>query len=49
MDGTGIGIGMLLGISMGMSSDYKIAIEKGSNLVRVGSAIFGDRDYLKNQ
>lgn len=32
-------------LSMGMSGDYKIAIENGSNLVRVGSAIFGDRNY----
>jgi pyridoxal phosphate enzyme (YggS family) len=30
-------------LSMGMSSDYMIAIEEGSNLVRVGSAIFGSR------
>lgn len=30
-------------LSMGMSSDYKIAIEKGSNMVRIGSLIFGDR------
>ncbi len=34
-------------LSMGMSSDYKIAIEEGSNLVRVGSLIFGERDYSK--
>jgi len=32
-------------LSMGMSSDYKIAIEEGSTLIRVGSAIFGHRDY----
>ncbi len=32
-------------LSMGMSGDYNIAIEKGSNLVRVGSAIFGERNY----
>ena len=32
-------------ISMGMSGDYKIAIEEGSNMVRVGSAIFGHRNY----
>ncbi len=32
-------------LSIGMSGDYKIAIEKGSNLVRVGSAIFGERNY----
>ena len=31
-------------ISMGMSNDYKIAIEQGSNMVRVGSAIFGQRN-----
>jgi uncharacterized pyridoxal phosphate-containing UPF0001 family protein len=27
-------------LSMGMSSDYKIAIEEGSTMIRVGSAIF---------
>ena len=32
-------------ISMGMSGDYKIAIEEGSTMVRVGSAIFGHRNY----
>jgi len=32
-------------ISMGMSDDYSIAIEEGSTLVRVGSAIFGKRNY----
>jgi pyridoxal phosphate enzyme (YggS family) len=30
-------------ISMGMSSDYEIAIEQGSNMIRVGSTIFGGR------
>ncbi|MES2113060.1 MAG: YggS family pyridoxal phosphate-dependent enzyme [Bacteroidota bacterium] len=30
-------------VSMGMSSDYKIAIEQGSNMVRLGSTIFGQR------
>ncbi len=30
-------------VSMGMSSDYKIAIEQGSNMVRLGSTIFGER------
>lgn len=30
-------------LSLGMSSDYKIAIEEGSNMVRVGSIIFGER------
>lgn len=32
-------------LSMGMSSDYKIAIEEGSTMVRVGSSIFGRRNY----
>lgn len=32
-------------LSMGMSDDYPIAIEEGSTLVRVGSKIFGDREY----
>jgi len=30
-------------ISMGMSADYKLAIEEGSNMVRIGSLIFGER------
>lgn len=30
-------------LSMGMSGDYQIAIEEGSNLVRIGSSIFGER------
>ena len=33
-------------LSMGMSGDYDIAIQKGSNLIRVGSAIFGARNYI---
>jgi pyridoxal phosphate enzyme (YggS family) len=33
-------------ISMGMTDDFKIAIEEGSTMVRVGSAIFGSRQYL---
>lgn len=32
-------------LSMGMSDDYKIAVEEGSTMVRIGSAIFGNRDY----
>ena len=32
-------------LSMGMSGDYEIAIEEGSTMVRVGTAIFGDREY----
>lgn len=34
-------------LSMGMTSDYPIAIEEGSTIIRVGSAIFGARDYSK--
>jgi len=32
-------------LSMGMSGDYNIAIACGSNMVRIGSAIFGERNY----
>jgi len=32
-------------LSMGMSMDYKIAIEEGSTMVRIGTAIFGERKY----
>ena len=32
-------------LSMGMSGDYEIAITKGSNMIRVGSKIFGERNY----
>lgn len=34
-------------LSMGMSDDYPIAIAAGSTMVRVGSTIFGERDYSK--
>jgi len=34
-------------LSMGMSGDFEIAIEEGSTMVRVGTAIFGERDYTK--
>lgn len=37
----------LTDLSIGMSSDYLIAIEEGSNMIRVGSAIFGERNYIK--
>ena len=33
-------------LSMGMTADYKIAIEEGSNMIRVGSLIFGERKAL---
>ena len=32
-------------LSMGMSHDYPVAIEEGANMVRVGTALFGPRDY----
>jgi len=34
-------------LSMGMTNSYKVAIEEGSNMVRVGTAVFGKRDYEK--
>ena len=34
-------------LSMGMTGDYQIACEEGSTMVRIGSAIFGDRNHLK--
>jgi len=33
-------------LSMGMSGDYKIAIEEGATIIRVGSLLFGERNYL---
>lgn len=35
-------------LSMGMSGDYEIAIEEGSNYIRIGTYIFGERDYSKS-
>lgn len=35
----------LPGLSMGMSGDFEVAIEEGSTIVRVGSAVFGSRNY----
>ena len=34
-------------LSMGMSGDYQLCVENGSNMIRVGSTIFGARDYTK--
>jgi uncharacterized pyridoxal phosphate-containing UPF0001 family protein len=34
-------------LSMGMSGDFELAIEEGSTMVRIGSAIFGPRVYQK--
>lgn len=36
-------------LSMGMTGDYKIAIDEGSNMVRVGQGIFGKRNYNNNK
>jgi pyridoxal phosphate enzyme (YggS family) len=36
-------------VSMGMSHDYKIAIEQGANMIRIGSSIFGERNYSKTK
>ncbi|MFT4737925.1 MAG: pyridoxal phosphate enzyme (YggS family) [Cyclobacteriaceae bacterium] len=33
-------------LSMGMSGDYKEALENGSTMIRIGSAIFGERNYV---
>lgn len=35
-------------LSMGMTSDFEIAIEEGATMLRIGSAIFGERDYTKD-
>ena len=32
-------------LSMGMTNDYQIAVEEGATIVRVGRAIFGEREY----
>ena len=34
-------------LSMGMSGDYLLCVEEGSNMIRVGSTIFGERTYVK--
>ena len=34
-------------LSMGMTNDYEIAVEEGATILRVGTAIFGERDYTK--
>ena len=34
-------------LSFGMSSDYKLAVQEGSTMIRVGSSIFGERNYNK--
>ena len=37
---------MLTELSMGMSHDFEVAVEEGATLVRVGTAIFGERQYV---
>ncbi len=36
-------------LSMGMTNSYKIALDEGANIVRIGSKIFGERDYGKDR
>jgi pyridoxal phosphate enzyme (YggS family) len=36
-------------LSMGMSNDYEVAIEEGATMIRIGTSIFGDRDYTYNK
>lgn len=36
-------------LSMGMSNDFEVAIEEGANIVRIGTGIFGKRDYSQRQ
>ncbi len=36
-------------LSMGMTGDYEVAIEEGATMIRVGTGIFGDRDYPGNK
>ena len=35
-------------LSMGMTNSYKVALEEGANMVRIGTLIFGERDYEKH-
>ena len=34
-------------LSMGMTDSYRVAIEEGANMVRIGTKIFGERDYAQ--
>jgi len=43
----GVDGSMLHELSMGMSHDFEVAVEEGSTLVRVGTAIFGGRSYVR--
>ena len=35
-------------LSMGMTNDYTVAVDEGAAMVRVGTGIFGARDYMNN-
>ena len=43
---TGVPADRLKELSMGMSHDFEVAIEEGATMVRVGTAIFGEREYV---
>jgi len=36
-------------LSVGMSGDYEIALKHGANIVRLGTCLFGERDYSKDE
>jgi len=36
-------------LSMGMTNDFEVAIEEGSNMIRIGTAIFGARKYKEEE
>jgi len=42
----GVDPSLLNELSMGMSHDFEVAVEEGATLVRVGTAVFGGRDYV---
>ena len=48
IDSKNIANGSMNDLSMGMPGDYEVAIEEGATFVRVGTGIFGERDYNKN-
>jgi pyridoxal phosphate enzyme (YggS family) len=47
LSATGSSMNRLTLLSMGMSGDYRIAVKEGSNMVRIGSLLFGERIYKK--
>jgi pyridoxal phosphate enzyme (YggS family) len=44
----GVDPAMLRHLSMGMSHDFEVAVEEGSTMVRVGTAVFGGRNYVRH-